>query len=288
MKRSLLLAALILGSGAPAFAADLPVKARPAPVVVETWNWNGFYVGGNGGYSWGRSRTTVDFFNTVTGLPIVPPPGSVTSGTFNLNGGIAGGQVGWNWAGNGWLWGFETDLQWSGERGGATFSCVGTAVAVVAVIPSACLPGLTFLPPGAAAGTTLSLDQHLQWFGTFRARAGWLVTPSILLYATGGLAYGSLKTSGTLASFTPAGLAVATTFSNSKVNAGWTVGGGLEAHLGGNWTGKLEYLYMDLGTFTSQAVLPPVGVNISSRVTDHIFRAGINYHFPPGPVVARY
>ena len=36
---------------------------RPAPVLVETWNWNGFYVGGNGGYSWGRSRTTVDYFS---------------------------------------------------------------------------------------------------------------------------------------------------------------------------------------------------------------------------------
>ena len=43
MKRSILLAALILGTAAPAFAADIPVKARPAPVVVDTWNWNGFY-----------------------------------------------------------------------------------------------------------------------------------------------------------------------------------------------------------------------------------------------------
>src|SRR6266545_5045233 len=182
MKRSLLLAALIIGSGAPAFAADLPVKARPAPVIVDTWNWNGFYLGINGGYSWGRSRTTVDYFNLPGGTPIVPPAGSITSGDFNLNGGIAGGQVGWNWAGNGWLWGFETDLQWSGEKGSATFSCAAT------LIGGPCLPGLTFLPAAAAGGTTLSLEQGIQWFGTFRARAGWLVTPSILLYATGGLA----------------------------------------------------------------------------------------------------
>ena len=61
------------------------------------------------------------------------------------------------------------------------------------------------------------------------------------------------------------------------------------------WSGKLEYLYMDLGTVDSTAVLATgvgfgIGANLSSRVKDNIFRAGINYHFSPGPgpVVARY
>jgi outer membrane immunogenic protein len=290
MKRTILFAALILGTAAPAVAADIPVKARPAPVIVDTWNWNGFYLGVNGGYSWGRSRTTVDYFNVPAGTPIVPPAGSITSGTFNLNGGIAGGQVGYNWAGNGWLWGFEADLQWSGEKGSATFSCAPAG----AFVPGVCNPNLTFLLPGAIAGTTLTLEQQIQWFGTLRARAGWLVTPSVLLYATGGLAYGSIKSSGTLSSLNNFSLPVAAVFSNTKTNAGWTVGGGIEGHLGGNWTGKLEYLYMDLGTITNQVTLvtfPPatgIGANVSSRITDHVLRAGINYHFPPGPVVARY
>jgi outer membrane immunogenic protein len=39
---------------APAFAADMPVKAEPL------FNWTGWYLGGNGGYSWGRSRTTIN------------------------------------------------------------------------------------------------------------------------------------------------------------------------------------------------------------------------------------
>jgi outer membrane immunogenic protein len=288
MKRSFLAAALILGAAAPAFAADIPVKARPAPVIVDTWNWNGFYLGLNGGYSWGRSRTTVDYFTAPGGVPIVAPVGSVTSGTFNLDGGIFGGQLGYNWAGNGWLWGFEADLQWSGEKGSAAFNCAAT------IIGGPCLPGLTFLPPGAAGGTTLTLDQHIQWFGTLRARAGWLVTPSVLLYGTGGLAYGSIKSSGALSGFTPNGAPLAAPFSNSKTNVGWTVGGGIEGHLGGNWTGKLEYLYMDLGTVNNSVTLitfaPAFGIraDMSSRITDHVFRAGINYHFPPGPVMARY
>lgn len=290
MKRSLLLAALLLGAGTPAFAADIPVKApRPAPVLVETWNWNGFYVGGNGGYSWGRSRTTVDYFSAPTGTPIVPPAGSVTSGTFNLDGGVAGGQVGYNWAGNGWLWGFELDAQWSGEKGTGIFTCAAPGGAL-----GVCNPGPTFLPPGAVAGTTLTLEQHIQWFGTLRARAGWLITPSVLLYGTGGLAFGSIKSSGALSGLNNFGLPVSTLFSNSQTKAGWIVGGGIEGHLGGNWTGKLEYLYMDLGTVTNQVTLvtiPPstgIGVNTSSRITDSIFRAGINYHFPPGPVMAKY
>ena len=288
MKRSLLIAALMIGAGAPAFAADLPVKARPAPMMVETWNWNGFYIGGNGGYSWGRSRTTVDYFNVPGGTPIVPPAGSITSGTFNLDGGIAGGQIGYNWAGNGWLLGLEADGQWSGEKGSGLFRCAST------VIGGPCLPGLTFLPPAAAGGTALSLDQSIQWFATFRARAGWLVTPSVLLYATGGLAVGSIKSSGTLAGFNANGAAIATVFSNEQTRAGWTVGGGIEGHLGGNWTGKLEYLYMDLGSVSNQVTLVTlapnfgIGANITSRITDHVFRAGINYHFSPGPVVARY
>jgi outer membrane immunogenic protein len=116
----------------------------------------------------------------------------------------------------------------------------------------------------------------------------------VLLYATGGLAFGSIKSSGSFTSIGP-NLQLATSlFSNTKTNAGWTVGGGIEGHLGGNWTGKLEYLYLDLGSVSNQVTLitiqpvTGIGANINSRITDHVFRAGINYHFPPGPVVARY
>jgi outer membrane immunogenic protein len=285
MKRAILFAALALGTAAPAFAADLPVKARPVPVVAA-WDWNGFYLGVNGGYSWGRSRTSVDYFTIPGGVPIVPPPGSITSGSFDLKGGIFGGQAGYNWAGNGWLWGFETDLQWSGEKGGATFTCAAT------IIGGACLPGLTFLPPGVT-GTTLAFEQQINWFGTLRGRAGWLVTPSVLLYATGGLAYGGIKSSAAIAGFNPNGVLVTAAASNTRTRAGWTIGGGIEGHLGGNWTGKLEYLYIDFGTVTNQVNLLTfgafgIGTNVSSRVTDNVFRAGINYHFSPGPVVARY
>jgi outer membrane immunogenic protein len=124
-----------------------------------------------------------------------------------------------------------------------------------------------------------------------RGRAGLLATPQVLLYATGGLAYGSIKTSGALSGVTPGGIAVASLGSNSETRVGWTAGAGVEGMITRNWSAKLEYLYMDLGrsnagTFTL-APASVIAANVSSNFTDHILRAGINYRFG-SPVVARY
>jgi outer membrane immunogenic protein len=272
----------------PASAADLPVKARPpVPVAAEVWNWSGFYIGANGGYSWGRAARDVSFF-TAAGVPIVPPVGTAVADGSKLDGGLFGGQIGYNWQVTNWVFGVETDAQWTGQRGSTAFLCGATATG------GPCLPGLTFLPAGAL-GTLATVDQRLEWFGTFRGRLGVTVTPSVLLYATGGAAYGTLRTDVALASFTPAGAAVSIAAQNRDTRFGWTVGAGLEAMFAQNWSAKVEYLYMDLGSVTNAAVLPTaaglgIGSVVNSRVTDNIIRAGINYHFSagPGPVMARY
>ena len=264
-----------------AFAADMAPRYTKAP-PIEVWNWTGFYVGGNVGYSWGRSSTDVTYYNTVTGLPIAPPPGSIVNGTFSMDGVIAGGQAGYNWQTNNWVWGLEGDLQWSDEKGRGNFLCSGT------VVGGPCLPALTFLP-GGAAGTGLALDQHLEWFGTLRARGGILANPKTLLYVTGGLAFGSIKSTATLAGFNNLGGGIVAIGSNADVRAGWTVGAGAEFMFSKNWSGKVEYLYMDLGRFENTYVLPAglIGVRTSSSFTDHIARVGINYHFDRA-VVAKY
>jgi outer membrane immunogenic protein len=65
--------------------------------------------------------------------------------------------------------------------------------------------------------------------------------------------------------------------------AGWTAGGGVEAIVATNWSVKVEYLYMDFGTFnttfTGAGVFTPIV--LSTRLTDNIVRVGFNYHFPP-------
>src|SRR4029078_10238675 len=87
---------VILGSVAAlamissASAADLPVKApAPAPVMAPVWNWNGFYIGINGGYSWGHSSRDLNFYNPLNGVVLA----TGTGGGRDMNGGLFGGQI---------------------------------------------------------------------------------------------------------------------------------------------------------------------------------------------------
>ena len=74
--------------------------------MVEVWNWTGFYIGGNAGYSWGRSNTDVTYFNTRhRRADRARQPGSITDAGFDMNGAIAGGQIGYNWQSSNWVFG---------------------------------------------------------------------------------------------------------------------------------------------------------------------------------------
>jgi len=86
-------------------------------------------------------------------------------------------------------------------------------------------------------------------------------------YVTGGLAVGNIRTTGPLV----AGI--------DQTNAGWTVGGGVEFALVANWTAKIEYLYVDLGSANCGAAcgFAPGGNTVS--LTSNIVRGGINYRF---------
>jgi outer membrane immunogenic protein len=284
MKKFLLgsagLAALVLG--APAFAADLPVKAPvyKAPVVVA-YDWTGFYVGLNGGYSWGRSAT--DF--SIAGV-------TVLSTSQDLRGWVFGGQAGYNWQFNrNWLFGVEGDIQATGQKG-----TVGLPTGTIGPICPG--PGALVLPCTTTV-TTGTFEQKLPWFGTARARFGVLPSDHVLLYVTGGLAFGEVETTATAnttttTAFLPNGPIVGTTTASAIASAnttrgGWTVGGGVEWVISGPWTAKLEYLHVDLGTVNNTfAAFGGFGsVTTSSRVTDDIARVGVNYRFG-GPVVARY
>ena len=263
MKRVLILSALLVVGTVPAMAADLPVKAPP-PVMAPLPTWTGFYLGLNGGYSWGRSSRELNFV-TATGATIIPPGGVVTTGGTELEGGLFGGQIGYNWQTANWVFGFETDIQWANQRGSRAFT---------GVIPLA----------GGGALTGAVVDQKLEWFGTFRGRGGFLVGQSALLYVTGGLAYGSLQTDIALAGLTAAGAGIAATASGSSTRVGWTLGTGVEWKFSPNWSAKVEYLYMDIGNTTNTAFLTTpagavVGANVTSRVTDNIIRGGFNYQF---------
>jgi outer membrane immunogenic protein len=231
---------------APALAADMPLKAPP-PLPAPMWT--GWYIGGNIGGSFGRASDSSSF----AGAPF-------SSTTANLDGVLGGGQIGYNWQSGSWIFGLEADIQATSEQGTATSSVTGF-VAGIAVTP---------------VTGTLADTEKLPWLGTARARIGITPSPNWLLYGTGGLAYGEIDSNETLT--------VGTGLVTSNVNtikAGWTVGAGVEGWLGSNWTAKLEYLYVDLGSvtnsFTGLSIFTPMVLN--SHVTDNIVRAGLNYHF---------
>jgi len=106
MKKFLLatigLAALV-GMAAPASAADMAVKARPAPVLAPIYDWTGFYIGANGG--WGQNRSCWNF---------VDPLGvAFAEGCRERSGGLAGGQIGYRWQANQWVFGLEAQGDWA-------------------------------------------------------------------------------------------------------------------------------------------------------------------------------
>jgi outer membrane immunogenic protein len=123
----------------------------------------------------------------------------------DLNGILGGGQN--------QVWGLEADIQGAGECGSRDFICpTGVCTPPVGGFLVLAIPG---------PAVPVSLDQKLEWFGTVRGRAGVLVTPKVLLYATGGLAYGEVKPNELIGALTGV--------SNSDTRVGYTVGAGIEA-----------------------------------------------------------
>jgi outer membrane immunogenic protein len=261
-----------------AFAADLaarPYTKAPLPVAAPVYAWTGFYVGLNGGYSWGRTDTTL-FAGTALATPLRQ----------DVNGGLFGGQIGYNWQVDPrWVLGLEADGQWTDQHSSRN-DFLGTTSLVLA--------GGDF----HIVTTTSAADEwRLPWFATFRGRVGFLADPTLLLYGTGGLAVGEVKfsTQTTVTSqlflgstsTTPAGPPVTTVAaaSESQTRVGWTLGAGLEKKFTPNWSVKLEYLYIDFGTKT---YFGGTANQADVRFHDHIFRAGFNYAFSPTPVVAKY
>ncbi|MCC3246253.1 outer membrane beta-barrel protein [Methylocystis sp. WRRC1] len=289
----------LIGGGA--FAADLSShKLPPLPELpaMETTPWAGFYVGLNAGGAWNAS-TAVNLLSA----PVFVAPGigeeiwAATSSfaasralSTQAAGFIGGGQLGYNGRfSESFIAGVEADIQ--GVAGGAN------SARNVSLLPTPAA-GLSYL-------TTMSASKRLDYLGTVRGRIGYLVTPTLLAYATGGLAYGGITARAdffqTIPNDTPGFelLAInAGRFSNTR--AGWTLGGGLEWMFSTDWSVKAEYLYYDLGgvTFptgvtTDQAFGALIMVSnnhASTRFDGHIARAGVNYHFnwDADPVVASY
>jgi outer membrane immunogenic protein len=274
VKRLLIATLISLSATVSASAADLytPPPA-PAPVYTKAppplYSWTGFYIGGNVGYGWGAN--TGAGYTSFTDPSIHGVAGFFAAGGNVLpgvspRGVIGGGQIGYDWqVSPTWLLGLVADIQGSGMKAS------GTGAASI----------------GAFTGITESNSAQVDWFGTVRARAGF-VASNLLVYGTGGLAYGEVKAN-TVFNDPSNGLgAVSFAGSTSSTRLGWSAGAGVEYRLTPNWSIGAEYLYVDLGTISvtetqaTRLAIPSADTFTSTaKFGDNIARLLINYRFAP-------
>jgi opacity protein-like surface antigen len=250
------IAALV--AGGPALAADLQLKAPPP--AVAAWNWSGFYVGGHGGYGWGHDSLT-DFNDPFfTGkFPGFNPAG------FDPKGFLGGAQAGANWQTGRVVAGLEADFSFTDIKGSS----------------------LSIPPPNVFSNVgSVASSGTFDLLGSGRGRLGYLVTPDVLLYGTGGLAWTRFTqntdmTAATVSPFAPTvGLLSSTSVPTWRF--GWVAGLGAEARLfNTNWLARLEYLHYDFGNSGSASDSGAGFSRSSGDLTADVIRAGLSYKFDP-------
>ncbi|MGA2027600.1 MAG: outer membrane protein [Syntrophobacteraceae bacterium] len=236
---------LVLGCG----------SAWAAGPVTATYNWTGFYGGLNAGLAVNDSSYTA----TPTGLFSTIPPADISaltdSGKFNNTAATIGGQVGYNYQCGRFVYGLETDFNYNSSN---TSSTGFNGIAMI--------------------GFPFTVSQQVDYFGTLRARLGFTPADRYLIYVTGGLAYGYVSSS----SYIPLSGAIFSG-SSSGMQAGWAVGAGNEYALTNNWSVKLEYLYIDLGStsysYSGPGVPPGYTYTTNIDTAQHVIRVGFNYKF---------
>ena len=270
------LAVAIVGpplSAHAAFAADLPSRKAPAPASATTGSWTGFYAGVDGGFTWDNSAATVlaagQGLNQIgvqqwQAYPFFAP--GVAS--LNSSGFIGGGHVGWAYqlaSLNRIVLGVETD-------GALLAAHNGT---------------YTFIAPGGLNPSIAQIGRAFAWAGSARGRLGLLLTPSLMVYGTGGVSLGQANVNEVAY-----GNALAATYApgvQGRIYGGVVFGGGVEWAFLPNWSLRAEYLHFDLGTHTASipgfaygsvpAFPVPQQFLATVPLRQDAVKIGVSYHF---------
>ena len=169
-----------------------------------------------------------------------------TSDAYTVSGAFAGGTLGCNYQSGPWVIGLEGDLSWTNERGSAV---------EVAALPA-----------------TFTAETRENWLATVRGRLGW-ASQRWLLYVTGGYAAAAVEAR-------VSNPTLALDMGQTKTRNGFALGAGIEMAVAGNWSVKLEYLYVGLQNAGYFEVPPPtILMRTGVPINDNIYRAGLNYRF---------
>jgi outer membrane immunogenic protein len=226
------------------------VRYAKAPIAPLAWTWAGFYLGAHGGYGWADdpfNKTLV--LNQAQVQTVFPTLSGVSSRGF-----VAGFHAGANWQSRSVVGGLELDISATDIKGSTS---------------------------NAAGALRVTQTDKLDPVGSLRARLGYLVTPDVLVYGTGGLGWTQFSTANDyFPGFVPASLPA------QSWRFGWVAGVGGEVRLGNtNWLGRIEYLHYDFGgsgsvtgTIPGFNPLPVTTAALSSgRLTADVVRAGLSY-----------
>lgn len=189
-------------------------------------------------------------------------------------GGVVGSTLGYNLQFQNIVIGVETDFDsvLNGQNGKQTKT---------ALVP---------LGGGISETGTITTSSSLDWLDTLRARAGYLVTPNLLIFATGGFAVGQVELNTQVTNSmdtvpSPFGIGYGAT----KIRPGWAAGGGAEWKMSRDWSLKLDYLRYDLGTQSLYGgfaqlgaggdLQTTTGVTTSTHFGGNLIRVGFNSRF---------
>jgi outer membrane immunogenic protein len=261
-------ALLIIGLMACWLASDgAHAQSRPS------FNWSGFYVGGNLGAVTGASdldagvRPDTTYFNTGTDSDQVAAAGTGTLRQARFTGGVVGGynvQVG--------------HVVFGLEAGANFFDFDGDRTATDVFISD---PNVRFSFP-----QTVKSD----WIATLRPRLGW-ACENWLIYVTGGPAWTRVKFDFAYVDDNAqpgSGLPGASARGSARATkTGWTLGGGGEYALSRNWSLTAQYLYADFGRIHASAPLVPTPtlsefsavIDSSADLRTNLILVGATYRF---------
>ncbi|CAM5771613.1 porin family protein [Bosea minatitlanensis] len=250
--------------GSSALAADLPSRKYDlvAP-LAPAFTWTGFDVGANAGVAWTHGTTRLAPFDPRW-FDIIDQFGGWRKSGSDI-GFSGGGQLGYDYQFGSIVLGAETDFNHVDAKsrlngqGGFSLADLGTVE------------------------NAFSARSRVAWFGTLRARIGLAPMERLMVYGTGGLAYGLVKSTAveTIGLYDLAGtnvFSLPSTGSKSGTRLGWTLGSGAEYALTDHVSVKAEYLYVDLGGSASIPLppwAPPRSASIAARSSAWPGRASI-------------